>query len=128
MLPDVERQPLLQVQHEVEVDSRRCVHPLAAVPIEECTSAFYLRIPSLDRPGAFARVATLLSEREISIESALQRAQAIHAESANAWVPIVIVTQPVPERVMNDALAAVQALPEVVGPVVRIRVEDFGNG
>jgi homoserine dehydrogenase len=101
---------------------------LPPVPIEGCTSAFYLRIPSLDRPGVFARVATLLSEREISIESALQRAQAIHAETPQAWVPIVIVTQPVPERVMNDALAAVQALPEVVGDVVRIRVEDFGNG
>jgi homoserine dehydrogenase len=101
---------------------------LPAVPIERCTSAFYLRIPSLDRPGVFARVATLLSERDISIESALQRAQAIHAESQQAWVPIVIVTQPVPERVMNDAVAAVQALPDVVGEVVRIRVEDFGNG
>jgi homoserine dehydrogenase len=101
---------------------------LPAIPIERCTSAFYLRIPSLDRPGVFARVATLLSERDISIESALQRAQAIHAESQQAWVPIVIVTQPVPERVMNDAVAAVQALPDVVGEVVRIRVEDFGNG
>jgi homoserine dehydrogenase len=101
---------------------------LPPVPIESCTSAFYLRIPSLDRPGVFARVATLLSERDISIESALQRAQAIHADSQNAWVPIVIVTQPVPERVMDDAVAAVQALPDVVGEVVRIRVEDFGNG
>jgi len=100
---------------------------LPVVAIDGCTSGYYLRIPSLDRPGVFARVATLLSEREISIESALQRAQAIHAETRDAWVPIVIVTQPVPERVMNDALAAVQALPEVVGEVVRIRVEDFGN-
>jgi homoserine dehydrogenase len=100
---------------------------LAALPIEACTSAYYLRVPSLDRPGVFARVATLLSEREISIESALQRGQAIHADTGDAWVPIVIVTQPVPERVMNDALAAVQALPEVVGDVVRIRVEDFDH-
>ncbi len=98
------------------------------VSITDCRSAFYLRIPALDRPGVFARVATLLSEREISIESALQRAQAIHAETQQAWVPIVIVTQPVIERVMNEALAALQALPDVVGEVVRIRVEDFVDG
>jgi homoserine dehydrogenase len=100
----------------------------ATVPIADTLSAYYLRIPALDRPGVFARVATLLSEREISIESALQRAQAIHAESQNAWVPIVIVTQPVPERVVRDALDALQALPDVVGDVVRIRVEEFGDG
>jgi homoserine dehydrogenase len=96
--------------------------------IEDSTSAFYLRIPSRDRPGVFARVATLLSERHISIEAALQRGQAIDAESRDAWVPIVIVTQSVSEAVMNDALAAVQALPDVVGEVMRIRVENFGNG
>lgn len=99
----------------------------AMLPIEAATSAHYLRIPSLDRPGVFARVATLLSERDISIESALQRAQAIHAESQNAWVPIVIVTQPVAERVIQEAVAAVQALPDVVGEVVRIRVEDLAD-
>jgi len=101
---------------------------LAALPIEACTSAYYLRIPSLDRPGVFARVATLLSERDISIESALQLAQAVHSETGEAWVPIVIVTQPVEERVIDDALAAVQALAEIVGPVVRIRVADFAHG
>jgi len=116
-------------QAEVSVaDPVRSTEVPGVVPIADCRSAFYLRIPSLDRPGVFARVATLLSEREISIESALQRAQAIHAETQQAWVPIVIVTQPVVEHVMNEALAALQALPDVVGEVVRIRVEDFVDG
>jgi homoserine dehydrogenase len=100
---------------------------LAVVPIIESESAYYLRVPSLDRPGVFARVATILSEHNISIESALQRAGAIHAETQQAWVPIVIVTQRVPERVMNEALAAVQALSEVVGEITRIRVEDLDD-
>lgn len=115
---------------------------LAVVPIIECESAYYLRIPSLDRPGVFARVATILSEHDISIESAVQRAEAIHAEprridgtrdgarggdGGRAWVPIVIVTQRVPERVMNHALAAVQALSDVVGEITRIRVEDLDD-
>lgn len=97
------------------------------LPIEACESAYYLRIPSLDRPGVFARVATLLSERSISIESVEQRAQEIHADTGSAWVPIVIITQRVRERVMNDALQALRALPDVVGDVVRIRVEDFAD-
>jgi len=98
---------------------------IPVMPIQQNTSAHYLRIPSLDRPGVFARVATLLSEHEISIEAAIQRAQAIHTESKEHWVPIVIVTQPVIEGKVTEAVAAVQALPEVVGEIVRIRVEDL---
>jgi len=100
---------------------------LPVVPIIESESAYYLRIPALDRPGVFARVATILAENNISIESAEQRAQAIHADSEQAWVPIVIVTQRVPERVMNEALATVQALSEVVGEITRIRVDDLDD-
>lgn len=100
---------------------------LAVVPIIDSESAFYLRVPALDRPGVFARVATILSEHNISIESAVQRAEAIHSESQQAWVPIIIVTHRVPERVMNQALAAVQALSEVVGDITRIRVEDLND-
>jgi len=104
------------------------------LPIEAITSAYYLRIPSLDRPGVFARVATILSERNISIEAAIQREQArvqprmssdVGNASDKAWVPIVILTHTVRELVMNDALEAVQALPDVVGDIMRIRVEHF---
>jgi homoserine dehydrogenase len=101
---------------------------LEVVPIIDSESAYYLRIPSLDRPGVFARVATILSEHNISIEAAVQRAEAIHAESQQAWVPIIIVTHRVPERVMNEAMAEVQALSEVVGEITRIRVEDLDDG
>jgi homoserine dehydrogenase len=100
---------------------------VSVVPIADSESAYYLRIPSLDRPGVFARVATILSEHNISIESAVQRAEAVHTQSDQAWVPIIIVTQRVRERVMNEALAAVQALSEVVGEITRIRVEDLGD-
>ena len=97
------------------------------VDIEEVTTGFYLKIPSLDKPGVFAQVATILSEREISIEAAIQKEQAIHTETSEAWVPIIILTQPVRERVMNDAIRAVQQLPEVVGQIGRIRVEHLGD-
>ncbi|MCZ6712246.1 MAG: homoserine dehydrogenase, partial [Gammaproteobacteria bacterium] len=93
------------------------------LPIEAITSAYYLRIPSLDRPGVFARVATILSEHEISIEAAIQREQARVSgtlsvtDAGGSWVPIVILTHAIRESVMNNALEAVQALPDVVGDI-----------
>ncbi len=89
------------------------------LPIEAVESAAYLRIPVIDQPGVFARIATILSEHGISIEGAIQRERAI----ADRKVPIVVVTQPVREAVMIKAVAALQALPAVVDRVRRIRVE-----
>lgn len=106
---------------------------LPMLAIGESESAYYLRIPSVDRPGAFARVATILSEREISIEAVIQREQARVRTGGpgtgdGAWVPIVILTHSVREAVMDEALQAIQALPDVVGQIMRIRVEHFDEG
>ncbi len=95
------------------------------LPIDRVETEYYLRIPSLDQPGAFARVATILSECKISIEAAIQREQAAPSLGEGQWVPIVILTHAVEEQVMNRALAEVQALPEVVGEITRIRVEQL---
>ncbi len=93
--------------------------------IEDVECGYFLKIPSLDKPGVFAKVATILSDQKISIEAAIQKEQAIHAESQHAWVPIIILTQRVREGVMNQALEAVQQLPEVIGEITRLRVEQF---
>ena len=113
---EIEHLPILADANEVRLQG-----------IEQATSGYYLRIPSLDKPGVFAKVATLLSERDISIEAAIQKEQAVHDESEAAWVPIIILTQPVRESVMIEALAAVQELPEVVGEIHRIRVEHLSG-
>ena len=89
--------------------------------MDDVRSAAYLRIPVVDQPGVFARIATILSERGISIEGAIQRERAI----ADRKVPIVVVTSKVLEVTMNQALAALQSLPAVVGAIRRIRVEHF---
>ena len=93
--------------------------------MEQVETAYYLRIPSLDEPGVFARVATILSEHAISIEGAIQRERAVHFDTSASWVPIIILTQRVRERVMTAALGAVQTLPEIVGEIMRIRVEQL---
>ena len=98
----------------------------AALAVEQTHSACYLRIPSLDAPGVFAEVATILGQHGISIEGAIQREAAVRGDPGSAsWVPIVIVTAPVAEAAMNSALELVQKVPQVVGQITRIRVAHF---
>jgi homoserine dehydrogenase len=96
------------------------------IPVEQTQSGFYLNIPSLDQPGVFARAATILSDHGISIDAVIQKEHPAQPDTEHAWVPIVILTHPVSEGVMNDAMAQLQAMPEVVDTIKRIRVEHFG--
>ena len=94
-------------------------HPI--LPIGACESAYYLRIQAKDRPGVLAQVATILSERGINIESIMQK----EAEEQDGLVPVILVTHRVVEQRIDDAIAALEALADVVGNVVRIRVEQL---
>ncbi|KPW73071.1 Homoserine dehydrogenase [Pseudomonas syringae pv. coriandricola] len=92
-------------------------HPI--LPIEACESAYYLRIQAKDHPGVLAQVASILSERGINIESIMQK----EVEEHDGLVPMILLTHRVVEQRINDAIQALEALQDVVGPVVRIRVE-----
>ena len=92
-------------------------HPI--LPISACESAYYLRIQAKDRPGVLAQVASILSERGINIESIMQK----EAEEHDGLVPMILLTHRVAEQRMSDAITAFEALADVVGPVMRIRVE-----
>jgi homoserine dehydrogenase len=96
---------------------------VAALPIAEVTTAYYLRIPAVDQPGVLAKVAQILSINGISIEAVIQREQAIRSTGDKPWVPVIILTHRVIERSMDEAVAAIQRLDEVVHPITRIRVE-----
>jgi len=92
---------------------------LPIVDIEKIKSAYYLRLRALDKPGVMARISTILSQCNISIESLIQK------DVKEGEVPIVIVTDRVVERSMNEAIVELAALDQVVGAVTRIRVETF---
>ena len=94
---------------------------LPVLPIAECESAYYLRIHAQDRPGVLAKVATILSERGINIESIMQK----EAEEQDGLVPMILVTHRVLERSIDDAISALEALEDISGSVVRIRVEQL---
>lgn len=92
-------------------------HPVLS--IQACESAYYLRIQAKDHPGVLAQVASILSARGINIESIMQK----EAEEHDGLVPMILLTHRVTERHMVEAITALEALDDVVGDVVRIRVE-----
>ena len=98
------------------------VSQLPIMPMEEITTAYYLRLLAVDRPGVLARVATILAEQGISIEALIQKGS---ASEGNAEV--VILTHRVQERAINAAIAAIEALESVSGKVVRLRMEELND-
>jgi len=95
---------------------------LADVPIldmADVETAYYLRMQVEDRPGVMARIAGILGDAGISIEAIQQK----ELEDGSSHVPLVMLTHRVREGLMNQALAEIEGLSSVNGPVTRIRVE-----
>lgn len=104
----------------------RCVTAnLPPVGIDAARCGYYLRLSCLDEPGVFATVATVLGEFDISIESVIQREQAVSRAAGPPQVPVVLITQAVQERELRRAVAKLATLPAVVGEVRVIRVESL---
>ncbi|WP_227369125.1 homoserine dehydrogenase [Halomonas sp. M20] len=93
---------------------------LPIMPMEDIVTAYYLRLLAVDRPGVLARVATILSEQEISIEAIIQK-EATEGE----LVPIILLTHRTQEKNMNEAIRQLESLVDVAGTVTRIRVESL---
>ncbi|MDX2476207.1 MAG: homoserine dehydrogenase [Gammaproteobacteria bacterium] len=91
----------------------------AILPIEEVSSAWFLRLHALDKPNVLASVTRILGDNGISIEAIVQKVPA----QQGAAVPIVILTHAVVEKAMNRALQAISDLAEIEPDITRIRVE-----
>lgn len=86
---------------------------------DEFTTAYYLRINVRDEVGQMAKIAETLGKFGINMEAIVQK----EAPDDAPFVPLVLLTQTVTEKSMNDAISAIEALPSVAESVVRIRVE-----
>ncbi len=89
-------------------------------PMDELYGPYYFRFTVLDQPGVLARIAGILSEQDISIESVIQKGR---KESGGA-VPLVIVTHAARESSIKQALEQISTLEAVTAPVVKIRILD----
>lgn len=95
---------------------------LAEIPLlsmEEVKTAYYLRLQVPDRPGVLADITRVFGDQSISIEAILQKEPA----PGEDHIPIIMLTQPVLERNMNEAIRRIESLEPIEGRVMRIRLE-----
>lgn len=93
------------------------------LPMEEVETGYYLRMQLRDKPGVIADVTRILGDAGISIEAILQKEQ----QSKDTTVSVIMLIKPIREAQMNQAIEAIEALRDLHGSVIRIRLEDFGN-
>jgi len=91
---------------------------LPIMPASSVVNANYLRLQALDKPGVLADITRIFGDAEISIESIMQR----QWEHSHGKIPIVIVTHPVSEARMQQALKRLEELPDLAPNLVRIRL------
>lgn len=96
---------------------------LPVLPIGEISSAYYLRMRALDKPGVLADVTKILGDREISIDAMMQKEPAENETEAD----IIILTHTTIEHNMNAAIAAIEGLPAIAGTITRLRMEELGR-
>ncbi|GIT85935.1 homoserine dehydrogenase [Roseobacter sp. OBYS 0001] len=81
-------------------------------------ASYYLRMSLHDKPGALAKIATVLGEAGVSIDRMRQYG---HDDTA---APVLIVTHKTTPAAIADALAAMQDTAVLSGDPVALRIED----
>lgn len=99
------------------------------LPMDQVRTSYYLRLRVADETGVLARVTGILAQAGISIDAVLQREADDTSESTApgevAQTDVIILTHECLEADMNQAIALMQALPTVLGPITRIRKEEL---
>jgi len=90
------------------------------IDIEKVKNLFYLRILVNDKPGVMSEVTGILGKNQVSLASVLQK------HRLTPVVPLVLITHPVLEENLNNALKELKTLKNVksIENVIRV-VEDF---
>lgn len=86
------------------------------IPMEELSSAFYLRLQAKDEPGVFASLATAFGQEGVSLDRILQK------RSIAGTAEIVLVTHAVKEKRFNSALGQIKKTPAIkkINNVLRV--------
>ena len=94
---------------------------VAVLPMAQVVTSYYLRLRVADQAGVLAQVTGILAQSGISIEAVLQR----EAGEGENQTDLIILTHDCVESRMGAALAQMQSLPTVLGPITRIRKEEL---
>ncbi len=116
------RVPHLAFQPHTLVDA---MDSLPVLPMSEVVTSYYLRLRVADQAGVLAQVTGILAAQGISIDAMLQREADEVGGEGSLQTDLIILTHDTREGTMNDAIAQMQALPTVLGPITRIRKEEL---
>ncbi|HHF98626.1 MAG TPA: homoserine dehydrogenase [Candidatus Aerophobetes bacterium] len=90
-------------------------------PIEETKTKYYLKFYAIDKAGVLAKIANVLGEHEISIESVIQKGK---EDKEDELVPIIMLTHLSCENNIQKALKEINNLPVIKKKPLLIRVEE----
>jgi homoserine dehydrogenase len=86
--------------------------------LSKSPAPYYLRMTLVDKPGALAKIATVLGEAGVSID---RMRQYEHAEPS---APVLIVTHKTTQAALDQALAAMDGTGVMAGAPVALRIEE----
>lgn len=86
-------------------------------PMESIRCPYYFRFSTVDKPGVLSKIAGVLGNHGISIESVIQKARKQKGD-----VPIVMRTYEAGEADVNNALAEIDAMDITIADTVKIRI------
>ncbi|HWW33864.1 MAG TPA: homoserine dehydrogenase [Xanthobacteraceae bacterium] len=94
-------------------------------PMQRHEGGYYIRLMARDRPGSAATIARRLAQRQISLESIVQRheSRAHDAGKSGDPVPVILITYATTEDAVHKALAAVRRDRVISGRPQVIRIE-----
>jgi homoserine dehydrogenase len=88
--------------------------------VENISSAYYLRIQALDKPGVLAEISQKLASSEVSIEAIRQQEN----RDDDGAVPVIIITRKTTESAIVNVCKNIADSDNVCGDIVRYRVEN----
>ena len=120
------------------IDLSRRIHiPVLAVPASILSlyqrarmrtheGGYYIRLSVLDRPGAFATIASAMAKHSISLESIVQRKQSQYQnphESNDDLQSVILITHETTEKSVRDALETIGSEKVILEKPQMIRIE-----
>lgn len=133
-LVDVTRLATSDPQHRVPhlAFQPGALRDVSVLPMAKVITSYYLRLRVKDEAGVLSTVTRILADAGISISAVLQReADDVAGTDAGAGevtpdqTDLIILTHDTNEGTMNAALEQMQALAQVLNPIVRIRKEEL---
>jgi homoserine dehydrogenase len=109
------------ILHPFGVPSSK-LKPFKRARLGQHQGAYYIRLTAYDRPGVMAAITTRMAEREVSLESIVQRSP---RGAPGAKANVVIITHETTEAAIRTALDLIEADGKVAERPQMIRIEQL---